>query len=518
MASSATFNGVNLLAGGLVNGVTSNTASTALDVYGGSLKVAGHNATSTGLGLSGLNVDQAGVTLPFDSEALVTAGPATTTLTLNNIAQATGTGTAQNPAVQYQFVAEETDTGTNNPGSSTLANINAAIGAGSDLKWDPTTGDLTSGSNTVITSQYTDPNGVKLYKLSSGAAIQVSQGSNGDPVYTLSSTFDALGNPTAQTVITPVSIDTSGAGKMDDKTISDTFIAAISGQGFHVDRSSTDGALTISGGNIYAPASSSSPDVSALTNAINTAPLSGLVVPVATAIKTIPVPQTDENGHLVYDGDGNVESTNTTESFISTYGQQVSLPTAQASLADPFATQMDFNTKGQSVGLDGYQLVLNQTTTDGTLSSSKTIGRSIQNLTDSNPEITIDPTTGHVTPSKIISQSSAGTVFQISTTASGNPMYVSLGVDGTTGNLTYSVSASSEFPQGETNNIVAVNVTPDMTSSATYQNSLLTPIVTALKSAGITTNGSSINAGTLSIVASGTKIAGSVPSGGSHGR
>lgn len=33
MASSATFNGVNLLAGTLVNGVNHNTASTALDTY-----------------------------------------------------------------------------------------------------------------------------------------------------------------------------------------------------------------------------------------------------------------------------------------------------------------------------------------------------------------------------------------------------------------------------------------------------------------------------------------------------
>ncbi|KXV42925.1 flagellin [Gluconobacter roseus] len=513
MASSATFNGVNLLAGAVVNGVTSNTASTALDAYGDSLKIAGNNATSAGLGLSGLNVDQTGVTLAFDPETLVVSGSATTTLTLNNIAQASGNGTAQDPAVRYQFVAEESNTGTNNSGSSTLATINTAIGTGSDLKWDPKTGDLTSGKSSVITSQYTDPNGVKLYTLNSGKAIQVSQGSNGEPVYTVSSTFDALGNPTAQTVITPVSIDTSGTGKMDDQAISDTFIKAISGQGFHVDRSSTDGALTISGGNIYAPNSSSSPNVSALTNAINTTPLSGSIVPVATDTKTVSVPQRDENGYLVYDSDGNIGHASATESFISTYGQQVNLTTAQASLADPVATQMDFNTNGASFGLDGYQLVLNQTTTDGMLSSSKTIGRSIQALTDSTPEISIDPTTGHVTPSKIISQSSAGTVFQVSTTASGNPMYVSLGIDGTTGNLTYSVSASSEFPQGETNTIVAVNVTPDMTSSTTYQNSLLTPIVTALKSAGITTNGSGIDAGTLSIVASGSKIAGSVPSG-----
>ncbi|MFT8808249.1 flagellin [Gluconobacter sp.] len=513
MASSATFNGVNLLAGSLGEGVASSTASTSLDIYGDSLKISGNNATSAGLGLSGLNVDQAGVTLPFNPESLVITGPATTTLTLHNIAQATETGTAQNPAIQYQFVAEETNTGTSNPGSSTLATINAAIGTDSDLKWDPGTGDLTSGTNTIITSQYTDPNGVKLYTLNSGKALQVSQGSNGNPVYTLSSTFDALGNPTTQSIITPVPVNATGSGKMDDKVISDTFMAAISGQGFHVERNSTDGALTISGGNIYAPASSSSPNVSALTNAINTTPLSGSIVPVATDTKSVLRGQTNEDGSLVYDSDGNLETTSVPQSFVSTYGQQVSLTTAQASLADPVATRMDFNTNGASAGLDGYQLILNQTTTDGTLSSSKTIARSVEALSNSTSDITVDPTSGYIAPSTIVSQNDGRTVFQISATASGNPMYVSLEKDGTTGNLTYAVSTSSAFPQGATENIVAVNVTPDMTSQTTYQNSLFTPIVDALKSLDITTDRSSIGTDTISIVASGSKIAGSIPSG-----
>ncbi|MFT8786668.1 flagellin [Gluconobacter oxydans] len=513
MASSATFNGVNLLAGALVSGVNYNTASTSLDVYGGTLKIAGNNATSAGLGLSGLNVDQAGVTIPFDPESLVIAGPQTTTLTLHNIAQATGTGTAQDPAVQYQFVAEESDTGANNPGTSTLATINTAIGGGADLQWDPSTGDLTSGTNTVITSQYTDPNGVKFYTLNSGEAIQVSQGSNGNPVYTVSSAFDALGNPTAQSVITPVTITSAGSGKMDDEAISDTFMTAISGQGFHVDRSSTDGALTISGGNIYAPSLSSSPSVSALTNAINTAPLSGHIVAVSSDTKTVSVAQRNDDGTLAYDSSGNIKTTPSTESFVSIYGQQVSLSSAQASLADPIATRMDFNTNGTAAGKDGYQLVLNQTTSDGKLSSSQTIAGSLQSLVDSTPAMTVDATTGIPAPSKIISQSGGSTVFAISTTPTGVPMYVSLEKDGTTGNLTYAVSSSSDFPQGETQNIVAVNVTPDMTSPSTYQDSLFTPIVDTLTSLGISTASSSIDSGTLSIVASGSNIAGSLPSG-----
>ncbi len=513
MASSATFNGVNLLAGALVSGVNYNTASTALDTYGGTIKIAGSNATSAGLGLSGLTVDQAGVTIPLDPENLVVAGPQTTVLTLHNIAQATGAGTAQNPAVQYQFVAEEANTGTNNPGSSTLSTINAAVGTESDLQWDPSTGDLTSGTNTVITSQYTDPNGVKFYTLNSGEAIQVSQGDNGSPVYTVSSAFDALGNPTAQSVITPVMINAAGSRKMDDKGVSDTFMAAISGQGFHVDRSSTDGALTISGGNIYAPPSSSSPNVSALTNVIETAPLSGSFVAVSSATKAVPVAKSNNDGTLAYDDDGNIETIPTPESFVSSYGQKISLTTANASLSDPIATRMDFNTNGAAAGKDGYQLILNQTTSDGTLSSSKTIASSIQTLVDSTPEISIDSSTGNPAPSQVISQGNGTTVFKISTTASGTPMYVSLEKDTDTGNLTYAVSASSDFPQGETQNIVAVNVTADMASQSTYQNSLYTPIIATLNSLGINTATSSISATTLSIVASGAEIAGSIPPG-----
>ncbi|MBS1102562.1 hypothetical protein JK202_05950 [Gluconobacter sp. Dm-62] len=513
MASSATFNGVNLLAGALVSGVNYNTALTALDTYGGTLKIAGSNATSSGLGLSGLTVDQAGVTIPLDPENLVIAGPQTTVLTLHNIAQAMNTGTAQNPAVQYQFVAEEANTGTNNPGNSTLSTINAAVGTGSDLQWDPSTGDLTSGASTVITSQYTDPNGVKFYTLNSGEAIQVSQGANDSPVYTVSSAFDALGNPTAQSVITPVTINAAGSGKMDDQGISDTFMAAISGQGFHVDRSSTDGTLTISGGNIYAPPSSSSPDVSALTNVINTAPFSGSFVAVSSDTKTVPVAKRNDDGSLAYDDNGNIETVPTTDSFISSYGQQISLTTANASLSDPIATRMDFNTNGAAAGKDGYQLILNQTTSDGTLSSSKTIASSVQTLVDSTPEISIDSSTGTPAPSQVISQGNGKTVFKISTTASGTPMYVSLEKDADTGNLTYAVSASSDFPQGETQNIVAVNVTADMTSQSTYQNSLYTPIIATLDSLGINTATSSIGATTLSIVASGSNIAGSIPPG-----
>lgn len=66
-ASSATFNGVNLLTSGVTtDGVTDTNLDIVRDIRGATTSIVGTNSTADGLSLTGLNVDSASRTITFD--------------------------------------------------------------------------------------------------------------------------------------------------------------------------------------------------------------------------------------------------------------------------------------------------------------------------------------------------------------------------------------------------------------------------------------------------------------------
>ncbi|WP_029604016.1 flagellin N-terminal helical domain-containing protein [Kozakia baliensis] len=272
-ANGATFQGVNLLAGGTGNGVKFTSVSTAEDVNGSIYTQSGFNATAAGLGLQGLNVDQAGAKLSFSTSAKTQSNlgaslAAGDSISIENTA-VSGGGSAQNPAISYNFVAHGTVTATA-PETSTDAAVNAL-----NKTLGSTTTDVTMTSDgklsitdtasmpLSISSSKTDSNGDTTYTLSNNNTITQSKDQSGNATFTVSTAFDANGNATAQTKIVDVNI---GSGSGVDKA--SNFMGAMTNAGFGVSQDSSTGDLTIVGNNI---ASSSTTYTSGATSNAPTA-------------------------------------------------------------------------------------------------------------------------------------------------------------------------------------------------------------------------------------------------------
>ncbi|AQS88744.1 flagellin B [Neoasaia chiangmaiensis NBRC 101099] len=268
-ANSATMQGINLLSGATGNGVKYTSISTAQDVNGTLYTQSGFNATSAGLGLAGLNINQQGASIDLGKDQFVNADSGTTAaasnLQIKNTAATASTGTAQNPAISYNFVMDNHG-GT---GSSTGLSSNATIGAQLASAIGITTAaNLTVGTDGTISDtdtsvtlskQSTDSSGNTTYAFSNGTSITASKDASGNTTFTASTAFDANGNATAQTVVVDVNTKSASAlpstattgSKISAQTQAQTDLltTAMSNAGFQV-TADANNTLTISGNNI----------------------------------------------------------------------------------------------------------------------------------------------------------------------------------------------------------------------------------------------------------------------------
>ena len=244
-ATGSKFEGVNLLSGQTGNGTTYTTLSTAMDSQGTMFTQNGFNVTSAGLGLSNLSMDTKGMQVALGTTTLTDADKLTFS---NTTAAGTGTASATNPAVTYEFDVDSAGTQT-----SALAALNTASGESFTLNSDGTLKDGTAGN---VTSQTTASDGSITYNLSSGKSVVQSKDCNGNTFYTVNQAFDANGNVTKKAVIS--NVNTAAADSLDNTSGTpsqkmvkqvDLLSDAMEYQGFGVSRDSSNN-LTVAGNSI----------------------------------------------------------------------------------------------------------------------------------------------------------------------------------------------------------------------------------------------------------------------------
>jgi len=268
-ASTATFQGVNLLAGATGNGVNYTNLSAAQDINGNLFTQQGANATATGLGLQGLSSTMSGASLNVGSTSYISSdnGSAAqaSVLSMQNLAAASGSGTASNPAVSTSFVMDD-QSSSGLASTKTLSSllskaVDSALGTSGSNVQVAANGAL---SSSAIKSSSTSSNGTTTYTLTNGNTISAQADASGNVSYDVSTAKDANGNTTASSHIVDVNTSASasetGSQKSTDQT--STLMQAMSNAGFGVARAN-DGTLTIAGGNL----SASSVSLSAPTQA-----------------------------------------------------------------------------------------------------------------------------------------------------------------------------------------------------------------------------------------------------------
>jgi flagellin len=260
-ANSATFNGVNLLAGSTGNGVSSTSLTVLSDTQGNSFTVGGNgaqalNATSAGLGLSGLSVSQTALQLSIGANDATLAfsgtGATAATVTLQTGNYGSSSATAQNPGQKWVFVLND---GTGSTGiDAALNGVKAGIaGAAGTVFTDGTAGAGNLGSDTVTAG-------------STGGSVTSLSGGNAK--YTYVTAQDALGNATQQVNVVSVNIAglTAAAGaanETDHQSIVNDLVNAMNQVGFNASADASNN-LTIAGNNL---------DTTAATNATALSPV-----------------------------------------------------------------------------------------------------------------------------------------------------------------------------------------------------------------------------------------------------
>ncbi|CAI9121536.1 flagellin [Brytella acorum] len=260
-ASGSTFQGVNLLGGAIGNGVQYTSVSTAMDVNGTLFTQGGYNATATGLGLSNLNVAQSGAEITFGATDKGLGGLAAgDSLAINNIkagADGKGTGTAADPAVQYQFLASSyAGTGTLSVADKGVTAAQTALATAVGSAGGTTAvviaadGSLTFTGAKNVTSQ-TQSDGSVVYSFGSTSDETVTQArdASGNFTYSVSTAFDKNGAATAFTNISLADIGPTGAPA---NSIASSFTSAVQNAGFGVSQDANTGAVMIAGNNIDA--------------------------------------------------------------------------------------------------------------------------------------------------------------------------------------------------------------------------------------------------------------------------
>ncbi|TLU72695.1 flagellin [Lichenicoccus roseus] len=251
-ATGATFQGVNLLSGSIGSGVTSTSVSAVQDLVGDKFSLAGSNATSSGLGLAGLNVAQAGLQIAVGTTATAFGDGAATPAELTLVSSAPGgtatTGTAQSPYVTSSYILNNAHTAD----AAITTAINTALGSQGSTA--TVTGGVLSMAGAFTTS--TDANNNSVYTdTATGNSITVSTDASNNNTYSVSTAVDSNGNTTAKTNIT--SVETSSAETNNATNAAgtaplqvDLLMTAVQNSGYGVTKDSTTGDLTVSGGNL----------------------------------------------------------------------------------------------------------------------------------------------------------------------------------------------------------------------------------------------------------------------------
>nr|WP_321986669.1 flagellin [uncultured Lichenicoccus sp.] len=255
-ANGATFQGVNLLSGAVGSGVTSTSVSAVQDLVGDKFSLAGSNATSSGLGLSGLNVAQGGVSVAlgttFGSSATA-LGDGATPAELTLISSASGgtatTGTAQSPYVTTTYILNNA----HGADAALTTALTTALGTAAGATASVSAGVLTMGG-TFTTAN--DANNNTVYTdTTTGNTLTVGADASGNATYSVSTAVDSNGNTTAETNITSVetssaetNVATNPAGVAPLQV--NLLMSAMQNSGFGVTKDSTSGDLTVSGGNL----------------------------------------------------------------------------------------------------------------------------------------------------------------------------------------------------------------------------------------------------------------------------
>lgn len=273
-ANSATFNGVNLIAGSTGNGVNSTSLTVLSDTQGHSFTVGGNgtqalNATSAGLGLSGLSVSQTALQLSIgandDTLAFATNGAASSTVTLqtgNFGTLGTTTGTAQNPGQKWIFVLND---GTTNTGID--AALNTAVSSGT----------IAGASGSV----FTDGAGGADTLTAGGKGGAITSLSNGNALYTYTTAQDAQGNATQQVNVVSVNVkgllgaaSATGANDAAHTSIVNDLVSAMNAVGFNASVDASNN-MTVAGNNLDTTAATNATAIANVTITAGTGSVAG---------------------------------------------------------------------------------------------------------------------------------------------------------------------------------------------------------------------------------------------------
>lgn len=274
-ANSATFNGVNLIAGSTGNGVSSTSLTVLSDTQGHSFTVGGNgtqalNATSAGLGLSGLSVSQTALQLSIGANdntlAFATNGASSSTVTLQTgnfgTALGTTTGTAQNPGQKWIFVLND---GTTNTGID--AALNTAVASGT----------IAGAAGSV----FTDGAGGAETLTAGGTGGAITSLSNGNALYTYTTAQDAQGNTTQQVNVVSVNVkgllgaaSTTGANDAAHTSIVNDLVAAMNSVGFNAAVDANNN-MTVAGNNLDTTAANNTTAIANVTITAGTGSVAG---------------------------------------------------------------------------------------------------------------------------------------------------------------------------------------------------------------------------------------------------
>lgn len=283
-ANSATYNGVNLISGAVGNGVNYTQLNVLSDTHGNSFTVGASgtqalNATSSGLGLSGLNANQTGLQFSLGSIdgstfALSGNGAAATSITLKTASS--NTASAQNPSQTWTFVLNDKS------GSDGLLN---ALASGNDANGAPLSGDVTADGS----------GGLSVTAAGKGMVSSKDLG-NGNTLYSIAQSVDANGNATSVINIVSVNVQAessslgAGAGNQPSQSAAlNNLTDAMNSVGFNASRDSSNN-LSVTGNNLDTSADDNTAAVQNLTNStgsVGATQLTGATAAIATVTAAI---------------------------------------------------------------------------------------------------------------------------------------------------------------------------------------------------------------------------------------
>jgi flagellin-like hook-associated protein FlgL len=234
-ATASTFNGVNLISGSVNSVVTANKLTILQDTSGNSFTVGGSgpnvfNATSAGLGLTGLNVNSAGLNIDLTGltpSAIVNSGQSDTSLTLQT--------------ANYNSSASETATNVGKQWVFEFSSATSTLDTTDSLATTP----LPQSSGNIVNVEATDSNGnitqqTTVVKVSLGANFTTTDAINALQAALSATGFSAELNPTGTLTVTGNNLNaTTGP----NGTVSGS--AALTSVNYQTNAANTGGTTTI---------------------------------------------------------------------------------------------------------------------------------------------------------------------------------------------------------------------------------------------------------------------------------